>query len=123
MHCIFFCSVNDIFAINLALVWAMLEQVVLRLIFYLAPLSFALLMAVLIIVRGGGGKSIQVASATSWILLAINVFAWLSNWGFQLERPYYLFLSVREVWMPLVCLVVTCIYVIAQDKGRPFWGR
>lgn len=108
---------------NLTVVLAMLEQVILRLIFYLAPLSFTLLIAVLITVRGGGRKSIQVASATPWILMAINVFAWLSNWGFQLERPYYLFLSVREVWMPLVCLVVTCIYVIAHDQGRPFWRR
>jgi hypothetical protein len=101
----------------------MYGQQILWLQFYLAPLSFVVLIAAVAILGGRGKKARQVARATPWIILTINAVAWLSNWGFQLDKPYWIVLSIREVWVPLVVLFVTCFYVISQDKGRHFGGE
>jgi len=88
------------------------EQVTYKLIYFLAPLSLAVLIVVVTVARRGSRVFKEAAHVTPWILLALNAFAWLTNWGFQSEIPYMLLLFQKMVFVPLFCLVVACFLVI-----------
>ena len=103
------------------------EQVTYKLIYILAPLSLVVLIVVVAVARRGSRVFKEAAHVTPWILLAINALAWLTNWGFQPEVPYMLFLSLKMVYVPLFCLVIACFYVIAwrpqDNRDRRPAGR
>jgi hypothetical protein len=103
------------------------EQLTYKLIYFLAPLSLVVLIVVVTVARRGSLVFKEAAHVTPWILLAINALAWLTNWGFQSEVPYMFFLTLKMVFVPLFCLVIACLYVIAwrpqDDRDRRLDGR